>query len=208
MTMNKKYLVAAMAGLVVSVSALAAQQTASQDPGGTPASASNQETGLAAWAKVFEVFSHPRCANCHVDDGRPMWSGEHYGETLKHPMFVGGDPDLLLGNPGLMCNTCHMEENSPKLHGPPGNDVWHLPPKEMVWWERGSAEICQQIQDPARNGGRSLAEIQQHVAEDSLVAWGWNPGPGREPAPYSAEETAQYIAAWSSSGAPCPTSAQ
>ena len=164
----------------------------------------DQTAGLTAWAKVYEVVSHPRCASCHVDDGRPMWSGDHYGGTFKHPMYVGGDPALLLGNPGMMCTACHMAENSPKLHGPPGNDVWHLPPAEMVWWQKSSAEICEQIKDPARNGGRSLAEIETHMAEDSLVAWGWNPGPGREPAPYSAEQTAQYLAAWSANGAPCP----
>ena len=25
-----------------------------------------QDPGLAAWSKIHEVFSHPRCANCHV----------------------------------------------------------------------------------------------------------------------------------------------
>lgn len=162
------------------------------------------DDGLSAWARVFEVFSHPRCAGCHVDDGRPMWSGDHYGGTYKHPMYVGGDPEQLLGLPGLMCTTCHMAENAQKLHGPPGNDVWHLPPQEMAWWEKSSAEICNQVKDPARNGGRSLKDIESHVAKDSLVAWGWAPGLGREPAPYSAKETAAAIAAWAQAGAPCP----
>ena len=175
-----------------------------QEPATNTIEEANVSAGLAAWEKIYEVVSHPRCANCHVADGRPMWSGEHYGGTFKHPMYVGGDPDQLLGQPGMMCNTCHMAENSEKLHGPPGAEVWHLPPAEMVWWEKSSAEVCEQLKDPERNGGRSLAEIETHIADDALVLWGWNPGPGREPAPHSAAETAQYVAAWSASGAPCP----
>lgn len=178
---------------------------AAQDASPGPvAPAADEQAGLAAWSKVHEVFSHPRCANCHVADGTPMWSGAHYGETRAHGMYVGGDPDLLLGNPGLMCTTCHMPENAPALHGPPGAEVWHLPPAEMAWWEKSSAEICGQVKDPARNGGRTLADIESHVRDDRLVAWGWAPGPGRAPAPYSAAETASFIAAWAANGAPCP----
>jgi hypothetical protein len=29
-------------------------------------SAFGQGAGTAAWTPVYEVFSHPRCANCHV----------------------------------------------------------------------------------------------------------------------------------------------
>jgi hypothetical protein len=39
----------------------------------TPAFA--QDTGLAAWNKIHEVFSHPRCAYCHVGpDNVPLVS--------------------------------------------------------------------------------------------------------------------------------------
>ncbi len=160
--------------------------------------------GLAAWAKFHEVVSHPRCANCHVADGRPMWSGPSYGETRAHGMNVGGDPELLFGYPGMTCDTCHMAENAGVPHGPPGAEVWHLPPASMAWWGVSSAEICAQIKDPARNGGRSLADVQTHIAEDARVAWGWAPGPGRDPAPYSAAEAASFIEARAADGAPCP----
>jgi hypothetical protein len=33
-------------------------------------------------------------------------------------------------------------------------------------------EICEQIKDPKRNGGKSLEEFVHHMAEDSLVGWG------------------------------------
>lgn len=192
-------------GGAISLIALMGTQNGNLRAQETTQGAATEQVGLNAWAKVFEVFSHPRCASCHVADGRPMWSGAHYGGTQQHPMYVGGDPDQLLGLPGLQCTTCHMAENAQKLHGPPGNDVWHLPPKEMAWWEKSSGEVCNQVKDPARNGDRTLSEIEDHVAHDSLVAWGWAPGPGREPAPYSASEAAAAIAAWAQAGAPCPS---
>ena len=203
----KKSLITAFATLIAIVAAplLSAQEplTASGSEASTTA---DRETGLAAWEKIFEVVSHPRCANCHVEDGVPMWSGASYGETRGHGMFVGGDPNLLFGHPGMFCTTCHMAENSDKPHGPPGAPVWHLPPPEMTWWDRTTAQICAQLKDPLRNGGRDLAQIEEHIRDDALVAWGWTPGPGREPAPYSASETADFVAQWAASGAPCPAS--
>lgn len=168
----------------------------------------NLEAGLEAWDKIYQITSHPRCANCHVADGVPVWSGPSYGKERPHGMFVGGDPDNLLGEPGQYCTTCHMSENSKIAHGPPGAPVWHLPPAEMVWHKKSSAEICAQLKDPIRNGGRTLAEIETHVAEDTLVAWGWEPGPGRESAPYSANEMAGFVRQWAASGTPCPTSVE
>jgi hypothetical protein len=165
----------------------------------------DRERGLAEWEKVHAVFSHPRCANCHVEDEHPRWSGPHYGETRIHAFNVQrGDDGSGFGNAGLRCTTCHFETNSQVLHGPPGAENWHLAPVEMVWFGKTSAEICAQIKDPERNGDRSLQEVATHVRDDALVAWGWDPGPGREPAPGSAEETYQAILAWEASGAPCP----
>ncbi|SFT42298.1 hypothetical protein [Mesorhizobium sp. YR577] len=170
----------------------------------TPATV-DAAAGLPEWEKIYAVFSHPRCANCHVEDDHPRWSGAHYGKTRFHAFNVQrGIDGSGLGNPGLRCMTCHFETNSAVLHGPPGAENWHLAPAEMVWFGKSSGEICAQIKDPARNGGRSLAEVAEHVRSDKLVGWGWNPGPGREPAPGSAEETYQAIEKWTAAGAPCP----
>lgn len=164
-----------------------------------------QDDGAAAWNKVYEVFSHPRCANCHTDDAFPRWSGPHYSETRRHAMNVqrGGDG---FGNAGMRCTTCHFETNADKPHGPPGAPHWHLAPPQMAWFEKSSAEICSQVKDPARNGGRTLGEIAAHIRDDALVAWGWAPGPGREPAPGSAEATFEVLTRWIEAGAPCPPS--
>ena len=160
---------------------------------------------LAEWAGIYAVLSHPRCANCHVEDDRPRWSGPHYGATRVHGFNVQrGTDGSGLGNPGLRCDTCHFESNSKDLHGPPGAENWHVAPAEMVWWQKSSAQICAQIKDPTRNGGRSLEEIAIHVRDDKLVGWGWEPGAGREPAPGSAEETYLALERWADAGAPCP----
>ena len=55
-----------------------------------------------------------------------------------------------------------------------------------------------------RNGGRDLAALQEHIAKDDLVSWGWNPGEGRQPAPGSQEAAGKLVQAWIDSGAECP----
>ena len=164
------------------------------------------DAGLQAWSRVHEVFSHPRCANCHVDAGAvPIWSGPHYGPKPRpHGMNVKGGSSRIGAENGLLCTTCHAAQNAAVLHGPPGAPVWLLAPVSMQWWGKSSAEICAQVKDPARNGGRTLQALAEHVAKDDLVAWGWKPGPGRQPAPYSAAETATFIKTWAAQGAPCP----
>ncbi|MBX9453543.1 MAG: hypothetical protein KL801_17220 [Mesorhizobium sp.] len=198
---SKTVILAALVSLFVPVTFAAsfAQTAPQQEP------VVDRERGLAEWEKVNAVFSHPRCANCHVEDEHPRWSGPHYGGTRFHAFNVQrGDDGSGFGNAGLRCSTCHFETNSQVLHGPPGAENWHLAPVEMVWFGKTSAEICEQIKDPARNGDRSLQEVATHVRDDALVAWGWDPGPGREPAPGSAEETYEAILAWEAEGAPCP----
>ena len=181
----------------------------------TPSSAQETSTqgtgamsGAEAWEKIYEVVSHPRCSNCHVgEDNRPRWSGKHYGledgEWSFHGMYVNGD-DSRIGVESMMCATCHQKSNSPTLHGPPGSAVWALAPVEMEWFGKSSAEVCNQLKDPERNGGRSLDDVADHVDHDELVHWGWEPGPGREPAPYSRKDMVSFINAWAQAGAPCP----
>src|SRR5262249_48206298 len=151
----------------------------------TPAVA--QDSGLALWSKIYEVFSHPRCANCHVGpDNVPMWSGPSYGPKARpHGMNINAGPSRE-GAEYIACNTCHTRRNSEELHGPPGAQRWLLPPASMQWFGKSSAEVCAQIKDPARNGHlATVTEVAEHVRKDPLVHWGWMPGPGREPAPHS-----------------------
>ncbi|MGL4487859.1 MAG: hypothetical protein ACRCU5_00250 [Rhizobiaceae bacterium] len=160
---------------------------------------------LGDWDAVYKVFSHPRCSNCHTPDEHPRWFDEKAGLAKLHGMNVKrGSDESGFGNPGLRCTTCHTGANGTRIGSPPGAPNWHLAPKEMVWFERSSQQICAQIKDPTRNGGRTLAEVADHILHDPLVLWGWAPGAGREPAPGSAQETFDALQRWSAAGAPCP----
>ena len=202
--------VASLAVLAVAATALAEKDADAVD--GAAAPPLSRESALSAWEKVYEVFSHPRCVNCHVpEDNRPRWSGPSYGlaegEWLFHGMNVNGGQSRI-GVESIPCMTCHQSANADVPHGPPGAPVWALAPVEMVWWEKSSQDICEQIKDPARNGGRTLQDVADHVDHDALVHWGWDPGPGREPAPYSVQEIVAALEGWAAAGAPCPPTAE
>jgi hypothetical protein len=156
----------------------------------------------ADWKLIYEVVSHPRCANCHTSDEHPRWFDSATGAHKFHGMNVQRGADGF-GNPGLRCATCHQGSNASAVGGPPGAPQWHLAPAEMVWFGKTSAEVCAQFKDPTRTGGRDLAEMAEHVKTDPLVAWGWAPGDTREAAPHSAEVMVDAILRWQAAGAPC-----
>lgn len=159
--------------------------------------------GLAIYAEMGKVLSHPRCMNCHPVDNSPRQGPEM---QLHQPPVVRQD-ESGMGAPGMRCSTCHQAENVAFLSAKgsiPGHEPWHLAPLSMGWIGKSLGEICQQLKDPTRNGNRSLADIHQHVAEDGLVGWGWHPGEGREPAPGSQQMFGQLTQAWIDAGAPCP----
>ena len=199
--MRKLLIMLTPAAIMFSVAPSATAEQSQTSPSPTV----DMARGLSEWDKIYAVFSHPRCADCHVSDDRPRWSGAHYGGTRVHAFNVQrGTDGSGFGNPGLRCTTCHFSSNSNALHGPPGAKGWHLAPAEMTWFGKSSAEICAQIKDPERNGNRKLADVALHVRDDKLVAWGWAPGSDREPAPGSAEATYQAIENWMAAGSPCP----
>jgi hypothetical protein len=107
---------------------------------------------------------------------------------------------------GMQCNTCHQLTNLPGTHMPPGNPKWALPRPElkMVFVGRTPGQLCRQIKDPKQNGGRSLQALLDHVANDDLVGWGWNPGDGRALPPLSRLDTVAQMKIWIEGGAACP----
>lgn len=162
-------------------------------------------------AAIFEetgkVLLDPRCVNCHPAGNRPL-----QGAAMRphEPPVFRGDADF--GLPGMTCNTCHGPENvsvvgqADDIQSIPGNPKWRLAPIEMAWQGKSLAEICAQIKDTERNGGRDLAALVEHMAKDDLVGWAWHPGAGREPAPGTQEEFGALFQAWADTGAVCPSS--
>ncbi len=152
----------------------------------------------ARFVEIAKVLLHPRCVNCHPADDRPRQGDAH---QIHDPPAVRGDKDM--GVVGMQCQTCHQDRNL-ELARVPGAPGWHLAPLSMAWLGKSAAEICAQIKDPARNGGRTLAQVQDHVAHDKLVAWGWDPGADRVPVPGTQAEFAAKFQTWIESGAECP----
>jgi hypothetical protein len=73
-----------------------------------------------------------------------------------------------------------------------------------TWEGKTLAEICVQIKDPARNGGRKVEDLVHHIGTDTLVGWAWSPGFGRTPAPGTQKEAGALVDAWIKTGAVCP----
>jgi hypothetical protein len=152
----------------------------------------------ALFGEMAKVITSPRCVNCHTPDDSPRQGDAH---ELHDPPVVRGTGDR--GVAGMMCTGCHQDHNL-ELARVPGAPDWHLAPVTMVWLARTQGQICEQIKDSARNGGKTLAQIQNHLAHDSLVAWGWVPGGDRAPAPGTQTELGALAQAWIATGAACP----
>lgn len=168
----------------------------------------SRDEGLAAWARIYEVTSHPRCSNCHVGaDNRPMWSGPSYGTARPHGMNINAG-ESRIGAETLLCSTCHVERNglNDLPHAAPQVAMtWQLAPVEAEWFGKSSTEVCNQLRDPERNGGRDMLALASHLDHDLILHWAWNPGGGREPAPYSLQEHVDDVLAWGVAGFPCET---
>ena len=107
------------------------------------------------------------------------------------------------GPPGMECQGCHQDRNQPHTRVP-GAPRWHLAPIEMAWVGKSARQICEQLKDPKRNGGKTLGQIVEHSGHDELVAWGWAPGHDREPAPGTQQQFGEVMASWVETGAECP----
>ena len=165
-------------------------------------SATRDDAGArAAFAAAAPVFFHPRCMNCHPSGDRPLQGDDSHPHAQNVQRGPLGD-----GRYGMKCTTCHQQENTPGPHMPPGAVVWRLPPPKMPMVIQGKTprELCEQLKDPARNGGKTLQQIIEHVTSDKLVGWGWNPGEGRTLPPLSREEFARNVKLWVEKGAACP----
>jgi hypothetical protein len=150
----------------------------------------------AAFRKVAEVLRHPRCLNCH-----PAGDFPRQGDLrTPHQMGVirGADDH---GVVGMRCATCHSDQNVDEV---PGAPHWALAPLAMAWEGLSDAELADSLKDPARNGKRSLEQLYDHMANDALVGWAWEPGGSRLPPPISRAEFARLVREWIDTGAVSP----
>jgi hypothetical protein len=208
--MIRKLSLAATAALLLGLggTALTLAQTA---PPASPASAlrgpssfagiaDRQARSVALFGEIGKVLTHPRCVNCHPATERPRQTD---AMTLHQPLVVRGKDGH--GAPGMECTTCHGKQNFDPGRVP-GDPHWALAPASMAWEGKSLKDICEQVKDVSRNGGKDMAALIKHVTTDSLVLWGWNPGIGREPAPGTPAQFGALMQAWADTGAACPAS--
>jgi len=162
-----------------------------------PDAASSRE----AFLQIYKVFTSPRCQNCHPSGDSPLQGDDSHPHLQNVKRGKDGR-----GVYGMRCDTCHQASNLTGDHMPPGNPKWLLPSLEhkMVFVGRTPAELCRQLKDPKQTGGRSLAQLLEHVSTDDLVGWGWNPGDGRALPPLTRLDTIAQMKIWIEGGAACP----
>ncbi|MFN0246008.1 MAG: Isoquinoline 1-oxidoreductase subunit [Kofleriaceae bacterium] len=152
----------------------------------------------ALFLEVSRVLTHPRCVNCHPADDSPR-QGD--GGAFHDPPVIRGANDR--GAVGMMCFGCHQDRNA-ELARIPGAPDWHLAPLSMAWIGKSPAQICAQIVEASKTGGKTLAQVHEHLAHDKLVAWGFAPGADRRPPPGTPTDLAALFDAWMKAGAVCP----
>lgn len=157
-----------------------------------------KERSRALFGEIARVLRHPRCLNCHPSGDTPH---QRMTMELHDPPVVRGPRNN--GVPGMECTTCHQDRNQ-AFTRVPGAPKWQLAPIEMAWVGKSVSDLCNQIKDPKRNGGKTLAQLVEHNRHDELVAWGWAPGADREPAPGTQAQFGALTAAWVDTGAECP----
>src|SRR5215475_1065603 len=139
---------------------------------------------------IASVVMHPRCINCHQDQ-----SPRQTDQKIVHlPLVVRGKDGH--GAPTQRCQTCHQTTNTADGFVP-GVTAWGLAPPSMLWEGKTKEQICKQMKDPDRNGGRRTGEeVIEHMKIDPLVLWAWNPGADRTAPPLSHAQLVDALEAW------------
>jgi hypothetical protein len=197
------------AGVLLGVAALLATMISAQAVSDVPAESLAKVDSFAAigdtaarsaalFTEAAKVLNHPRCMNCHPAGDRPRQGDLR---RLHQPPVDRGEDGF--GLPALRCPICHQQANFDPGRVP-GDPAWHLAPRDMGWEGKTVGQICAQIKDPTRNGGRSLDDIVHHIGTDHLVGWAWAPGAGRQSAPGTQAQEGALLGEWVKTGAVCP----
>jgi hypothetical protein len=157
---------------------------------------------VKAFMSVYKVLKSARCMNCHPSGDAPLQGDDNHIHAMNVKRGIDGK-----GVYSVRCSNCHQAENTAGLHMPPGNPKWALPPANMrmVFQGRTPRQLALQLLDPKQNGGRTKAQLIDHMANDDLVGWGWHPGDGRTLPPMSRPAFAAQVRLWIAKGAYAPS---
>ncbi len=194
---------------IATITGIVAAKDKSKDA--LPPGSVGRTAGLEAWKRIEAVVTHPRCANCHVDSRAiPIWTPAGEGKNRVHGMNIHGG-ESRIGAEALRCATCHMtstQPNEPAPAPPRAGIEWQLAPVEFIWFGKSGAEICAQLRDPQRNGGRDPVALLAHLRHDEslsgFIPRAWHPGEGRATPPGTFEGHVKDMAMWAAAGQPCP----
>ena len=155
------------------------------------------------FTEMAPVLQSPRCMNCHTSTAFPRQGDDHH----PHGFNVSRGPENH-GAPGLQCSTCHIDRNQ-DASGVPGAPHWALAPLSMEWEGLTPGQICREIRDTGKNGGRDLTALVAHMTTDKLVQWAWSPGADahgqpRRPPPVDQARFHELVRRWAASGGRCP----
>ena len=157
------------------------------------------KNGAALFKAIAAVLQSPRCINCHPRGDRPTQGDDRHTHLMNVQRGADGS-----GMPAMRCSTCHQAHNNEAL-GIPGAPGWHLAPASMGWVGLSEGNLCRTLLDRRKNGGRSVADLVDHMTGgDALVTYAWNPGGQRTPPPLSVDALKAAVDAWAAAGAPCP----
>ena len=198
--MNQRFRICLLCNVALFVALLFHLSTVEAVENKPTVGAGDSEISSSAFEAMIPVLRHPRCMNCHSNGDFPRQGDDSH----PHIMDVRRGPDGH-GVNGVKCSTCHQDHNLPGIHTPPGAADWRLPSPTMpmIWEGLSDHQLCQLFKDPKRNGHRTVAQIVEHM-HTPLVLWGWHPGEGRTPIPYSENRFLENVRLWANNGAACP----
>jgi hypothetical protein len=154
------------------------------------------------FAELAYVVKHPRCINCHTSVGFPRQGDDGH----RHMFNVARGSDDR-GAAAMRCSSCHQSANQ-TASGVPGARGWRLAPLRMAWEGLSTGDLCRALLDP-RRGGMTPAKFVEHLRDEKLVAWAWQPGRNsagveRSPPPLSRDDFMALARKWVDLGAACP----
>jgi hypothetical protein len=157
----------------------------------------------ALFLRIAPVLQHPRCMNCHTRADYPRQGDDQH----RHIMNIRRGDDGH-GAAAMRCGACHGRINNAASGVPGADENWRLAPLNMGWEGLGAGDICRNLTDPTKNGGRTGRQVVDHL-QTPLVRWAWSPGqtpqgvPRTSP-PLSHADFVKAAQAWIAAGAPCP----
>ena len=141
-------------------------------------SATRRPVHAPMFTEIAKVLTHPRCMNCHpagAISAAGLGSSRAYAAGVARRRGLRRDRHHLLGLSPRRELRSHRGRHLQKHPRPSA-----LGPRAAVDGvaRKIDGDICRQVKDVRRNGGRDLALLQEHIAKDDSGRLGLESRPG------------------------------